>query len=95
MNDFPEQGMPQAMGGNVEVLVWWQMGVGLPGNAFQDQKRLRAVEPLAPPGRKQGSRYVAPLPQALIEHVSVLPLDGDELLHVAAFAEDMSQPLQS
>jgi hypothetical protein len=46
--------MPQAMGGNVEVLVWWQMGVGLPGNAFQDQKRLRAVEPLAPPGRKQG-----------------------------------------
>jgi hypothetical protein len=84
--------MLQTMGGNAEVLVWWQMGIGPPGDAFQDQKRPRAVGPLAARGRKQRSRYVAPLPQALIEHISVLRLDGDERPHVAVFAEDRYKP---
>jgi hypothetical protein len=74
------------------VLLWGEMRVGLLGDALQDEKRLRAVEPLAAPGQKHGSRLFATLPQPFIEHFPVLPLDGDELLHVAAFAEDMYQP---
>ena len=53
--------MPQHVRGDVEVLVWGQMGVGLLGNALQDEEGLRPVQPLAAPGRKQGSRHVAPL----------------------------------
>jgi hypothetical protein len=84
--------MPQHMRGDVEVLIWGQMGVGLLGDALQDEEGLRPVQPLAAPGRKQGSRHVAPLLQPRIEHVPVLFLDGDKALHMASLAEHVDKP---
>jgi hypothetical protein len=79
----------QEVRGDDEVLIGRQMGLGLPGDAFQDQKRLRAVKSLAAPGQKQGSRLFAPLLQPLIEHVPVRPLDGNEPLHVPTLSQDI------
>ena len=89
---FAQHRMAQDVWGDDEMLIGRQMGIRLPGDAFQDQKGLRAVEPLAAPGQKDGSRPFAPLPQPRIEHVSLLSLDGDEPLHVPTLPQDMHKP---
>jgi hypothetical protein len=52
MRDVPQQGMPQYMMGDLEVLRRREVGVGLLGHASQDDERLGAVEPLATAGAK-------------------------------------------
>jgi hypothetical protein len=52
IRDVPEQDMPQDIRGDLEVLRRREVGVGLLGNASQDDERLGAVEPLATAGAK-------------------------------------------
>ena len=63
------------------------MRIRLLGHMLEVEKGLRPAQPLAAPGRKQGARHVSPLLQPRIEHVPVLPLDGNELLEAQKTGE--------
>ena len=70
-----------------------QMGIGLLSDALEDDKGLRPVQPFAAPGRERWVQVLSPLLQPLVEHVSVLSLDGDEALHVPALPKHIHKPL--
>lgn len=91
IGDFAEQRMAEDVRGDDEMLIGREMGIGLPGDASNDDERLGAVEPFAAARGKEGTGLIAARLQPLVEDLTVSFLDGQKSLHMAPLAQHIDK----
>ena len=88
---FPQQRMAHDMRRDLKLLVRREVRIRLPSHPLQNGKRLAPVERFPTAGGEQGAWRITPLFQSLVQHLAVLLLHRDALLHVAALAQHVDE----